>query len=942
VAENILPDANLITCDRCQGWGVIKDGRATATCPSCQGRGFELRLGEHRLIATLPESVPRGQIAKEKFRRQLQPWLKWIIVGLTAAVGAWILTQPTTNSATGIINELSTASRSTRGLSSFLGQLFSTQGWPQLIFWLLASADLYLLFLTTFNQKPPHSLRDLRDRPANRRLTDHVEADGAINIIPFFTDGARQSIDDALQMTERTGSDTLTSEIMLASLLCSGKTAIVVRRLEQDPAGTCQNIIKRIKPQRGKGGSLNIAPEVRQLILLAFNEAWANGYDYVDAEDLLLVLAKYDSPQKVLLEELGLTYEQIKSIAGWLNEEMAAIHQWQFWRERGRLRPKGYMNKAWTARPTPFLNQYSRDFTQLASLGQLPVVKVRQTQIESIIRILASGDRNNALVVGEPGVGKTSIVGAVAARMVEETVPEPLKDKRLIELDLAALVSGGGTEKENLDKVLQEVKSAGNIILFIGHIESLVSSGGGLTAATLLEAASKSAQLQIIGTATYADYHRYIESNQSFANSFQKVDVPEVSEEDAITIIEEESPRIQTQYQALLTYPAIVTAVKLSKRYIQDQVLPEKALAILADAAARVSGQKGRYVTQEVVEQVIAEKVHVPVQQLNQDERDKLQELDERLQERVIGQPEAVQKVAEALRRARTGLKDEKRPIGSFLFVGPTGVGKTETARSLAAIYYGDEKAMIRLDMSEYQDARAIYRLIGAPATSASEFTEGGALTKPVRERPYCLLLLDEIEKAHPDVLNLFLQLLDDGRLTENTGRTVSFASTIVIATSNAAAPEIVKMIEQGVSETDLNRQVTTLMQQSFKPEFLNRFDAVVPFRPLTPENVRQIASLMLGQVVKQLAEQGVDAEFAPDVVDYVSQIGFDQRFGARPLRRAIQDSVETKLADWLLTGKADKKQHLIIDLKMLGLTTTEVAPTAPKPKPAAPASPTK
>lgn len=882
---------------------------------------------DHRFIATLPESVPRGQIAKEKFWRQTRPIIRWIAVIATAALGIWILTQPAADSTAAVVSELGTVTRvSTNG--SFIDALIATQGWPQLAFWILLGLDLYFLFLTSFNQKPPHTLRDLRDKDAGQRLTHHVEADGTINVIPFFTEGARQAIDDALQLTERVGGDVLTADIMLASLLCSGKTAIVVRRLEQDPAGTCQNVIRQIKRQKGQRRSLSLSPEVRQLVLLAFTEAWANGYDYVDAEDLLLVLAKYDSPQKVALEELEMTYEKIKSIAGWLNEEMAAIHQWQFWRERGRLRPKGYMNKAWTARPTPFLNQYSRDFTQLASLGQLPVVKVRQEQIETIIRILASGDRNNALVVGEPGVGKTSIIGAVAARMVEETVPEPLKDKRLIELDLAALVSGGGTEKENMDKVLQEVKSAGNIILFIGHIESLVSSGGGLTAATLLEAASKSAQLQIVGTATYADYHRYIESNQAFANSFQKVDVPEVNEVDAITIIEEESPRIQTQYEVLLTYPAIVAAVKLSKRFIQDQVLPEKALAVLTDAAARVAGQKGCYVTQEIIEEVIAEKAHVPVQQLNQDERSKLQELDAKLQERVIGQPEAVQKVAEALRRARTGLKDEKRPIGSFLFVGPTGVGKTETARSLAALYYGDEKAMIRLDMSEYQDARAIYRLIGAPATSASEFTEGGALTKPIRERPYCLLLLDEIEKAHPDVLNLFLQLLDDGRLTENTGRTVSFASTIVIATSNAGAPEIVKMIEQGLSEIDLNRQVSTLMQQNFKPEFLNRFDAVVPFRPLTAENVHQIAGLMLNQVVKQLAEQGIDAEFAPDVVDYVSRVGFDKRFGARPLRRAIQDNVETKLADWLLTGQADKKKHIVITSQMLGLAA-EPAPVA-------------
>lgn len=901
---------------------------------------MELLLDDYRLVAELPQSFPYGAIARERQRQAQRPWLRGLAILATVILGTLILqagpvaTNPVTTFT--VVNELSSpdsvrANRRGSG-THFLTPLTNDRGVRQLAFWVLVALDLYILFTHVQGQRPPHLLRDLKEKDPNRRRQDHREPDGAINILPYFTENARRAIEDAVRLAEQTGSTLLTPQIFLASLVCTGKTALIISRLERDPKSSCQFVVDRL-PNESKPAEMQVHfhPGTRSVILAAFAEAWDNGFDSVDVEDFLLVMAKHDGPEKELLDELELDYEQIRSIAFWMNEELAALHQWQFWRERGRLRPKGHMNRAWTARPTPFLDRYSRDITQLAAVGNVPIVKVRDQQINQIIRILGSGDRNNALVVGEPGVGKTSIIGAVAARMVEERVPEPLKDKRLVELDLAALVSGGSTAEQNLDHVLQEVKDAGNIILFIGHVESLVSSQGGLSAATLLEAASKSAQLQIIGTATYGDYHRYIESNPTFANSFQKVDVPEVSPADAVTILEEESPVIQSKYKILLTFPAIEASVKLSARYIQDQVLPEKALSVLSDAAARATEQKKKFVTREIVEQVVAERVHVPVQEMNADERNKLQQLGEELKKRVIGQPEAVQRVAEALRRARTGLKDEKRPIGSFLFVGPTGVGKTETARSLAALYYGDEKAMVRIDMSEYQDAKAIYRLIGAPASTAAEFAEGGALTQVVRERPYCLILLDELEKAHPDVHNLFLQLLDDGRLTENTGRTVSYANTIVIATSNAGAPEIMKMIEQNLSADEINRQALPLLQQFFKPEFINRFDAVVTFRPLTMENVQKIAGLMLGQVIRHLQEQGVDAEFTPEVVAIISRLGFDPRYGARPLRRAIQDYIETPLADLLLSEQINKKEHVIITPEMLHLTdqAQEKAPRA-------------
>lgn len=909
-------------CDRCQGWGVVVDKASSFTCPTCHGNGMSGHFNDQKLIAILPTTIAPGSTAESLRINALKPWILRGTVILTLLFGLRVATLPGTTVTTRIaatdLTQL-TPVDAPANQPGIVDRLHTDTGGAQFFFYLGLFLTIYLVFQRRQSRISPHSLFDLQP-DAKQPLHIHLEPDGSLDILPYFSRSTLEAIDQAIMLAEKMHSHVLTPEILIGSLLCSGKTAVIVARLEKDPSSSCKLFLSTLKPSPDRGSNIIFHPDLRALLIKAFIEAYNDGFDNVDVEDLLLVAAKEPGPIKDQLEKMEFTYDQLRSIARWLNEEDAAIRQWQFWRERGRTRPKGYMNRAWTARPTPFLDQYSRDFTQLASLGRLPIVKVRNQEIEAAIRILGGGDKNNVLLVGEPGVGKTSIIGAIAERMVEDTVPEPLKDKRLIELSLSALVSGGQSEKQNMDRLLQEVTGAGNVIIYIGHVEALVSKGGGLSAASILEAASKSSSIQIIGTATYGDYHRYIESNPAFSNSFQKVEVTEVSDDDAITIIEEESPTIQSKYHVLLTYPAIKEAVTLSRRLIPDQVLPEKALDVLSEAAQIVNGKKELRVTKAVIQEVLSRRTKVPVEDLTGSERDRLVNLADAMKGRVIGQDEAVQKVAEALRRARTGLKDEKRPIGSFLFVGPTGVGKTETARTLAGSYFGDRDAMSRVDMSEYQDARAIYRLIGAPASSADEFTEGGALTKAVRERPYSIVLLDEIEKAHPDVLNLFLQVLDDGRLTENTGRTVSFANTIIIATSNAGANEIATAVSTGTTGPELNTLVQSLLTKQFRPEFINRFDAVITFKPLTAENVESIARIMLAEVADRLREQGVDAIFGNDVVAYVSRVGFDPKFGARPLRRAIQDSVETKLADLLLSDTIDKKHKLVITNATLGL----------------------
>jgi len=922
---SVRKSGHTAVCPTCEGNGVLIDKNMTRTeCPACHGHGVTKQIDEHVFVAHLPNNITYGETARGQLWSKIVPWLAFIGLTLLIISTTHILANPS-----GVSTNL--PSTPTNGFPSSIlaeaeprlgtiAQFTQPTDIYHLLFWTIILLTLYAIFLRVESMTPPHSLSDIREKNEKKRRQLHTEDDGSIDIIPYFTKNALLAIDQALILTERLQSSRLTVDIFLASLLCSGKTALIINRLELNAEQTCKNVLEGLGKARSQDRYIIISSEVREIIMDAFVEAFNNGFNSVDVEDFLLAMVNNKGPWQEKLDSLGLKYEKVRSVAFWLNEELESIRRWQFWRERGRRRPSGYMNRAWTALPTPFLDSHSRDFTKLAALGNLPIVKVRDKEIEQVIRILSAGEKNNALIVGEPGVGKTSIIGAVAARMVEEDVPEPLKDKRLIELDLSALVSGGRDEKTNLDKILQEVKIAGNVILFIGHIESLVTKEGGLTGAALLESSSKSSQLQIIGTSTFANYHRYIESNGTFANSFQRVVIEEVNDADAITILEQESPIIQSKYKILLTYPAIEAAVVLSRKIIPDKMLPDKAIEVISDAAQRASKEKKKFVSKEDVQAVLSERSNVPVQELTENERAKLIDLDEKMKERVIGQDEAVDRIAESLRRAMAGLKDEDKPIGSFLFVGPTGVGKTEAARTLAGSYFGNRKNMIRIDMSEYQDNKAIYRLIGAPATSASEFTEGGSLTKAVREKPYSIILLDEIEKGHPDVLNLFLQMLDDGRLTENTGRTVSFAHTIIIATSNAGAADLVKAIEGGATNDEINKLAIQSLTQTFKPEFVNRFDATVVFKPLTADNVQTIATIMLNELTNKLKEQGVEAIFANDVIAYVSKVGFDPKFGARPLKRAIADKVETKLADLLLSQQIDKTQKLVIDAQMLGL----------------------
>jgi ATP-dependent Clp protease ATP-binding subunit ClpC len=575
------------------------------------------------------------------------------------------------------------------------------------------------------------------------------------------------------------------------------------------------------------------------------------------------------------------------------------------------------MNRAFTAIATPMLDQFSHDLTQLARAGLLNLCLDREKEFEEVFRVFESG-RQHPVLVGLPGVGKTAIVEGLAHRMVADEVPPVLQDKRLVSLSVASLVGASGRQgelEERFNIILNEIARSGNIALFIDNIQNLMglSTEGSVKmdlAEMLAQALGRHAFLAI-ATTNPVDEHRYLEKS-GLVSVFQRVPVNEVDTNGGIQILEGKANAIEHKQQVLFSYGALEKAVVLAQRYIHDRYLPEKAVSLAEEAAVYVhkTHGKGSIVTAEDVAAIVAERTSIPVTQVTEAETEKLLHLEEKIHERVIGQEEAVKAVAAALRRARAELRDARRPIANFLFLGPTGVGKTELAKAVAEVYFGDEKSMIRLDMSEYQVQSSLARLIGNP-----ESGESGFLTEAIRKNPFTLLLLDELEKAHPDILNVFLQVMDDGRLTDSTGRTIDFTNIIMIATSNAGTAIIQAGIQAKESlENIKQRLIEKELAQYYRPEFLNRFDAIIVFKPLTFEQVIAIAKLMLKQLSEILKEKGVFLRVTEPAIVELAEKGFDPQFGARPLRRALQEHVDNALANALLTGKLARRDVAILE----------------------------
>jgi len=604
----------------------------------------------------------------------------------------------------------------------------------------------------------------------------------------------------------------------------------------------------------------------------------------------------------------------------WLEKKRSWSHLPWIWEDEYPIRPIGGVNRGWTGILTPQLDRVSTDLTALAAHGKLPELIGHQDKITEIVRILGREGKENVLIVGEPGSGKTTLVEGLSYEIVRGTEYQGLRFKRLIALDIAAATSGSLAKvKQRLVSIIEEIRIAGNIILFVDEIHNLVAAQEGETAAVFaaLEPHLDAGELQFVATTTPTNYKRYIEGSEAFARTFRRIDLPEATPEEATKILEWKAFELERDHQVPVSYAAIEEAVELSRRYIHDRVLPDSAIDLLEETVDKAKEGK-RNVTTKEVEEMVTDKTKIPVRAAEtQKEKTLLLNLEKSLHKRVVGQDEAIKGLADSLRRARVGLAEEGRLLASFLFAGATGVGKTETAKALAEVYFGSENAMVRLDLSEFQTADSLNRLIGPPPGMPG-YAEGGQLTEAVRRRPFTVILLDEIEKANSKILDVFLQLLDDARLTDGSGRTIDFANTILIATTNVGTKTLVEDVQQGKPFAQLREQVLNNLRGHFRPEFLNRFTGIIVYRPLSQEQVKEIALLLLERVKQTMAAKEININFSKELVGELAAKGYSPIWGARELRRIIQDLVEEKLARMILEGKIKSGQSYTLTPELL------------------------
>ena len=564
------------------------------------------------------------------------------------------------------------------------------------------------------------------------------------------------------------------------------------------------------------------------------------------------------------------------------------------------------MNRAWTSRPTPALDRYGTNYTDLARESQAGFLVGHAEEYEKLVEILARPTDPNALLVGEPGAGKEALIEHLAFKLIKDEVPRSLFDKRLVSIKLQNLIAGATPEElgARVAAVVEEIVMAGNIILYIPDIHNLVksSSAAYLTAADALMPVIENNAFPVVGASYPREYKQMIEARSDFKGTFDVVPVNELSLAEAETVLAYESLILEQEHHITISFGAIKRATILAKKYFTDKLLPSSAEELLKSALVAAEERGEKTLGPELITTVAEAKIHIPLHEADSDEAEKLLHMEDTVHERLIGQDEAVTAVAEALREYRSGLARQGGPIASFLFVGPTGVGKTELAKILATIQFGSEKMMVRFDMTEYQDKESFIRFIGSP-----DGTTTGALTDAVRVRPYSLILLDEFEKAYPDILNLFLQVFDDGRLTDNLGRTIDFTNTIIIATSNAHSDIINEALAKGENMTDIGDYLKSRLSDIFKPELLNRFSKIIVFRNLTPPDLARIVVLNLADLAEAVKEQGVYLDFDPSAVSEIVKLGYDPAYGARPLRRMIDEKIKAPLSSALL-GKTIMK----------------------------------
>lgn len=806
-----------------------------------------------------------------------------------------------------------------------------------------------------------------------------------------FTNRAEKALEIANELAIELNHNYIGTEHLLYGLIAEG-TGVASQVLEMQNL-TPEKVLEEIEMLIGRGNedtnveeTIGFTPRTKRVIENAFKEAKRLDSEYIGTEHMLIgIMKEGDSVAVRIMLDLNINPQKI------YNEIIKLVSE----DENINLNSKQANNKnIGSFNQTPTLNQFGTDLTKQAGEGKLDPVIGRTEEIQRVLQILSRRTKNNPCLIGEPGVGKTAVVEGLAEKIIAGDVPETLKNKRVVNVDISSMVAGAkyrGDFEERIKKSLAEVKKVGDVILFIDEIHTIVGAGsaeGAVDAANILKPLLARGEVQVIGATTLNEYRKYIEKDAALERRFSPVNVGEPTPDETVEILEGIRDKYEAHHNVKITKEAIESAVKLSVRYINDRFLPDKAIDLVDEAASRVKmrnytrpdsikkledkvlsidkekeeavrvqdfekaanlrdkenetkkkleKEKQKWeerntksvsvLTEEDIADVISSWTGIPVKKLTQDENEKLKNLEKTLHERVIGQNEAVEAVAKAIRRGRVGLKDPNRPIGSFLFLGPTGVGKTELSKALAEVLFGNENAMLRIDMSEYMEPHSVSKLIGSPPGYVG-FDEGGQLTEKIRRKPYSVILLDEVEKAHPDVMNMLLQILDDGRLTDAQGRTVNFKNTVIIMTANIGARLITDKNMLGFSNNNnkneetqkeyetIKKDVMGELKKQFRPEFINRIDEIIVFHKLNNEDIRKIMDIMLNQLISRLKEQEIDIEIDESVKKLLIEKGVDIKYGARPLKRTIQNILEDKIAEAMLDGKitVSKKAKVIAE----------------------------
>ena len=794
-----------------------------------------------------------------------------------------------------------------------------------------------------------------------------------------FTERAQKAILLAQEEAKRLRHNYVGTEHILLGLLAEGEgvAATSLGKMGVDLETVRNEVVKAIGEGNYDADIMGFTPRTKRIFELSFLEARNLGHNYVGTEHILLgLLEESEGVAVAILRKLGVdTLKLRQDILSVLSDGA----------NKSTSSPEGGKGN------TPNLDKYGRDLTKLSIDGKIDPVIGRSKEIERVIQILSRRTKNNPVLIGEPGVGKTAIAEGLAQKIVEGQVPEIIKDKRVVTLDLPGMLAGAkyrGEFEERLKSVMKELKESGDVILFIDELHTIIGAGaaeGAIDASNILKPVLARGELQVIGATTIDEYRKHIEKDSALERRFQPIMVEEPTVEDTIKILEGLRDRYEAHHRVEISDEALKAAAELSSRYISDRFLPDKAIDLIDEAASMIrinsyvapdglkdleerleelsqekeeaintqnfekaakirdeekkikkelEKEKNRWekekqtsnmvVGYDEIARVVSNWTGVPVSKMTTEETQRLLDLEEVLHEKVVGQEQAVEAVSNAVRRARVGLKDPKKPVGTFIFVGPTGVGKTYLAKALAETLFGDEESMIRIDMSEYMEKHSVSRLVGSPPGYVG-YDEGGQLTEAVRRKPYSVVLFDEIEKAHPDVFNILLQILDDGRLTDSKGRTVDFKNTVIIMTSNVGATTIKKQNVLGFSigtqedKEEYEKMKESIMEElkrTFRPEFLNRIDEVIVFHSLKEEDVRKIVSIMIKDLEKRMKKLNINIKVTDKIIDHISREGFDPVYGARPLERTITKMIEDQLAEEILKGKVSKEDNILIDFK--------------------------